>query len=102
MLACVSNPDRVIAAPLIKDAGNDAIPAGDVENAVVRGMLLAYDTEKRLQQQGFSKDFTLDLWLVEAGPTYYDETIAGVKRAVAQAADAVKHRDLTSYSSKSK
>ncbi|MDB5385210.1 MAG: leucyl aminopeptidase [Planctomycetaceae bacterium] len=93
---------KVAFAPLIKDAGNNKLPAGEVENAVVRGMLLAYDTEKRLQIQGFAKEYTLDLWLVEAGPTYYDETIVGVKKAVEQANEAVKKRDPKSYSTKSK
>lgn len=93
---------RVAFAPLIKDAGNDKFPVGDVENAVVRGMLMAYDTEKRLQKQGFARDFSLSLWLVEAGPTYYDETIAGVKKAVDQASASVKDRCPTAYSTKSK
>lgn len=93
---------RVAFAPLIKDAGNDKFPAGDVENAVVRGMLMAYDTEKRLQKQGFARDFSLSLWLVEAGPTYYDETIAGVKKAIVQASAAVKDRSPNAYSTKSK
>ena len=65
-------------------------------------MILAYDTEKRLQKQGFAKDYTLTLWLVEAGPTYYDETIAGVKEAVTQATASVKERDHKAYSTKSK
>lgn len=41
---------RVAFAPLIRDQGNTKIGTGDVETAVVRGMLLAYDTEKRLQK----------------------------------------------------
>ncbi len=92
---------QVAIAPMIKDAGNDAIPAGDVEQAVTRGMLLAYDTEKRLQKQGFASDYTLNSWIVEAGPTYYDETIAGVRDAIAQAAEIVKLRDPKPYSTKS-
>src|SRR5229473_67403 len=37
---------RVAFAPLIRDQGNKKVGTGDVETAVVRGMLLAYDTEK--------------------------------------------------------
>src|SRR5437867_12170821 len=58
---------RVAFAPLIRDQGNTKLGTGDVETAVVRGMLLAYDTEKRLQKEGLSKEFTLDDWNVEAG-----------------------------------
>src|SRR6516165_10955394 len=47
---------RVGFAPLIRDQGNTKIGTGDVEMAVVRGMLLAYDTQKRLQKEGLSKD----------------------------------------------
>jgi hypothetical protein len=87
----------VAFAPLIKDAGNSTLPAGDVETAVVRGVLLAYDTERRLQTQGFTKPYTLSSWEVEAGPTYFDETVAGVKKAITQSAEAQKKRNATPY-----
>jgi hypothetical protein len=89
---------RVAFAPLIKDAGNNTLPAGDVETAVVRGVLLAYDTEKRLQNQGFTKPFSLESWEVEAGPTYYDETNLGVKKAIVQAKEAQIKRIPVPYS----
>ena len=83
---------RVAFAPLIRDQGNAKLGTGEVETAVVRGMLLAYDTDKRLQKEGLSKDFTLDEWNVEAGPTYFDETVTGVQKAIAEAGKAIKHR----------
>jgi Cytosol aminopeptidase family, N-terminal domain len=89
-------------APLIRDQGNDKIGTGDVATAVVRGVLLAYDTERRLQKQGFAKPYTLEQWVEEAGPAYYDETIAAVKKAVAQARDSVDAREPKPYSSISK
>src|SRR3954468_4226399 len=73
---------RVAFAPLIRDQGNEKFKTGDVETAVTRGVLLGYDTERRLQKQGFAKAFTLEEWVVEAGPTYYDETVAGVRTAI--------------------
>src|SRR6516162_7990034 len=51
---------RVAFAPLIRDQGNSKLPTGEVETAVVRGMLLGYDTEKRLQKEGLSKEFNLE------------------------------------------
>src|SRR4051794_33531904 len=51
---------RVAFAPLIRDQGNSKFPAGDVALAVVRGMLLAYDTEVRLQKEGLAKSFALE------------------------------------------
>jgi hypothetical protein len=83
---------RVAFAPLIRDQGNSKFGTRDVETAVVRGMLLAYDTEKRLQKEGLSKDFTLDQWSVEAGPIYFDETVTGVQKAIEEAGKAIKDR----------
>ncbi|MBA4068160.1 MAG: peptidase M17 [Isosphaera sp.] len=93
---------KVAFAPLIRDQGNDVFKTGDIETAVVRGMLLAYDTERRLQEQGLAKEYKLEEWRVEAGPTYFDETVAGVKKAIDQAQTAVKARDSKPYSSKNK
>jgi hypothetical protein len=90
---------RVAFAPLIRDQGNSKFGTGDVGAAVVRGMLLAYDTEKRLQKEGLGRPFTLEEWWVEAGPTYFDETVAGVKKASAEAADLIKARESKPYAS---
>src|SRR5438552_12706040 len=83
---------RVAFAPLIRDQGNTKLGTGDVETAVVRGMLLAYDTEKRLQKEGLGKEFTLDEWNVEAGPKYFDETVNGVQKAIEEAGKKIKDR----------
>jgi hypothetical protein len=83
---------RVGFAPLIRDQGNTKFGTGDVEAAVVRGMLLAYDTDRRLQKEGLSKDFTLEQWNVEAGPTFFDETVTGVQKAIEEADKAIKDR----------
>lgn len=76
---------NVAFAPLLRDQGNTAFDVGAVETAVVRGMLLAYDTERRLQDEGLSSNYKLAEWWVEAGPAYFDETVVGVRKAVAQA-----------------
>jgi hypothetical protein len=89
---------RVAFAPLIRDQGNSKLGTGAVETAVVRGMLLAYDTEKRLQKEGLSTAYTLDQWNVEAGPMYSDETVAGVQKAIEQANKAIKDRSTEPYS----
>jgi hypothetical protein len=88
---------KVAFAPLLRDQGNSAFGVGAVETAVVRGMLLAYDTELRLQEEGLSKDYKLTDWCVEAGPAYFDETVTGVRDAVSQAAAAVAKRPASKY-----
>ncbi len=88
---------RIAFAPLIRDQGNSKLPTGDVEIAIVQAMLLAYDTEKHLQREGFAQPFTLDEWIVEAGATYFDETSASAEKAIQQAAAALKKRSAASY-----
>ncbi len=84
--------NHVAFAPLIRDQGNSKFGTGEVETAVVRGMLLAYDTERRLQKAGFSKEFALEAWNVEAGPTYFDETVAGIRKAIDEANKSIESR----------
>jgi hypothetical protein len=88
---------KVAFAPLIRDQGNDKFGTGDVETSVVRGMLLAYDTEKRLQREGLAKEYKLAEWWVEAGPAFFDETVAGVKKAVKQADELIAKRSNGKY-----
>src|SRR5260221_207201 len=83
---------KVAFAPLIRDQGNSKFGTGDVAGAVLRGVLLAYDTEKRLQKEGLAKPFTLDDWSAEAGPTYFEETAAAAKTAVKEAEAAIAGR----------
>jgi hypothetical protein len=90
---------RVGFAPLIRDQGNTKIGTGEVARAVVRGMLLAYDTDRRLQKEGLAKSFALDEWWVEAGPAYFDETVTGVQKASAEATDLIKARESKPYTS---
>jgi hypothetical protein len=88
---------RVAYAPLIRDQGNSKFGTGDVATAVVRGMLSAYDTDRRLRKEGLAKPFALDEWWVEAGSAYFDETVAGVKKASAEATDLIKARESKPY-----
>src|SRR5262245_34510552 len=90
---------RVAFAPLIRDQGNSKFATGDVGTAVVRGMLLAYDTERRLQKEGLAREFTLEQWNVEAGPAFFDETVAGVQKGIEQAKAAAARRSSDPYAS---
>ncbi len=90
---------KVAFAPLIRDQGNTAIPAGDVEVAVLKGMLLANDTQIRLQNQGLANKFVLQDWNVEAGPTFFDETVEGVKKAIEEANGIIAERSSSPYQS---
>jgi hypothetical protein len=90
---------RVAYAPLIRDQGNSKFGTGDVAAAVLRGVLLAYDTEKRLQKEGLAKAFTLEQWNVEAGAAYFDDTVAGVQKGIEAAQAAAAKRPAEPYAS---
>jgi hypothetical protein len=88
---------RVAFAPLIRDQGNSKFGAGDVAAVVVRGMLLARDTESRLQKEGLAKAQTIEEWVCEAGPKYFDETVSGVRKAMKEADSAITARPPAPY-----
>ena len=88
---------KVAFAPLLRDQGNYTLGVGPVEIAVVRGMLLAYETERQLQAEGLSPKYDLTEWWVEAGPAYFDETVSGVREAVSQAKAVIAKRPATKY-----
>jgi hypothetical protein len=85
-------------APLIRDQGNDRLPAGDVETSLIRGLLLARDTDQRMQKEGLAKKYGLTTWVVEAGPAFYKDTIAGVHQGIKTADVMIKARSRESYS----
>jgi hypothetical protein len=88
---------RVAFAPLIRDQGSTRFGTGDVANAVVRGVLLARDTESRLQKQGLAQAYTIEEWVSEAGPKYFDETVSAVARAAEEAEASIASRPSTPY-----
>ncbi|HEY7311259.1 MAG TPA: M17 family peptidase N-terminal domain-containing protein [Gemmataceae bacterium] len=94
--------NRVAFAPLIRDQGNAKFGTGDVATAVVRGMLLAYDTEKRLQKEGLGKDFTLEQWNVEAGPAFFEDTVKGVQKGIEEARATDAKRPSGPYGNRNK
>lgn len=65
-------------------------------------MLLAYDTDRRMQQEKLARAYTLSEWWVEAGPAYFDETETGVKAAAADATERIKARGAKAYSAEQK
>ncbi|QEH34503.1 hypothetical protein OJF2_30430 [Aquisphaera giovannonii] len=89
--------ERVAFAPLLRDQGNAALAVGDVEAAVLRGVLLANDTQKRLDKEGLATEHALHEWVVEAGPAYFDETVAGVQRGIDEARKSAGERPAGPY-----
>lgn len=78
---------KVAFAPLARDQGSTRLAAGDAAVSIVRAVVLAYDTELRLQRDGLAAKHALTEWVQEAGPKYFDETVAGTERAVKEATE---------------
>ena len=93
---------RVAYAPLIRDQGDSKLGTGDVADAFVRGLLLAYDTDQRLQKEGLTKTFHLEQWNIEAGSAYFDDTTAGVQKGIEEARTAAAKRPAEPYAAGAK
>src|SRR5262245_29989583 len=93
---------RVAFAPLLRDQGNDKLPTGDVGRYVVRGLLLARDTDARLQKEGLAGKFALKVWIAEAGPALCRAAMTGVKQGVEEANATAKKRRTDPFINPSK
>ena len=68
----------------------------------MKGIILAYDTEMRLQKQGLSPQFKIKEYILESGPQFFEETVAGVARGVEEATAEIARRESAPYSSNKK
>ncbi len=87
----------VAFAPVIRDQGNSELDVGDVDRAVVEHVLLAFDTEKRLQAEGVADRFAIREWVIEAGPAFVDGAIDAVGKGVEAASAEVRSRSRDPY-----
>ena len=93
--AMLMNASTVSFAAGLQDQNVKKLDVGDVAGAVVTGVILAYDTEKRLQSRGLLPPHNLDEWVVEAGPPFFKRSVEGVDEAVKKAnADIAARKPL--------
>jgi len=90
----------VAFAAAIRDQGVATLDAGEVAGAVIHNVVLAYDTEKRLQKERLAPEFSIKEWVYEAGPAYFKSTVEHVEAAVAAADAEVGRREAAPYSHK--
>jgi len=93
---------HVAWAPVIRDEGNSAIDVGAGDRAFAEQMLSAYDTEKRLQAQGLAPKFSIETFVIEAGPAFFDSAVKQVGKGIASITADLAQRDTTPYASASK
>jgi hypothetical protein len=88
---------HVSFAPLLRDQNNATLDVGAVTKAVMQNVMLAYDTEKRLQKQGLAQPFTIREWVCEAGAAFYTESISQVKQAIELTNNQIVSRTSAPY-----
>jgi len=91
---------QVAFAPVIRDQGNSKIDVGEGDRAVIENVILAYDTEKRMQEQKLAPAFDLKLWTIEAGPSYFDSAVKEVQAGITSASAEAKKRETAVYGAK--
>jgi hypothetical protein len=93
---------HVAWAPVIRDEGNAAIDVGQGDRVFVQEMLSAYDTEKRLQEQGLAEKFSIQEVVVEAGPSFFDGAVKQVGEGIDSIMVELGERNATPYVSAGK
>ncbi|HEV8293340.1 MAG TPA: M17 family peptidase N-terminal domain-containing protein [Tepidisphaeraceae bacterium] len=88
---------HVSFAPTLRDQGSSRIDVGEGDAAVAGQVVLAYDTQMRLAEQGLAPKMQITDFIIEAGPKYFDGAAQKVRAAVAVAADQVKARSGDRY-----
>ena len=93
---------HVAWAPVIRDEGSTTIDVGEGDRAFAEELLAAYDTEKRLQEQGLAPKFSIESFVIEAGPSFFDGAVKQVGQGIDSVTAELAKRDATSYASNSK
>jgi Cytosol aminopeptidase family, N-terminal domain len=88
---------HVAWAPVIRDEGNTAIDVGEGDRAFIEQLISAYDTEKRLQEQGLAPAFSIEDVVIEAGPTYFESAAKQVEEGIESKAAELGQRSAAPY-----
>jgi hypothetical protein len=84
---------HVSFAPTLRDQVSTRIEVGEGDAAFIDGWIAAYDTEKRLQQQGLSAASDVNTLVIEAGPRYFDRASEHARQATQAAATKLNVRE---------
>lgn len=93
---------HVSFAPVLRDQGNDKLDVGQCDRNVEEGLILAYDTEKRLQAQGLADSFDVQDWTIEAGPTFFAGVAAQLPVGIKNCSEQIALREKASYTTAKK
>jgi hypothetical protein len=88
---------HVSFAPTLRDQGSNRIDVGDGDAAFTTGWVLAYDTEKKLQNESLSPSFDVSSLTIEAGPKFFAAAASKVTTAVQTGTATIQSRPSTTY-----
>src|SRR6266704_908390 len=88
---------HVAWAPVIRDEGSTTMDVGEGDRAFAEEMLAAYDTEKRLQAQGLAPKFSIETFVIEAGPAFFDSAVKQVGEGIDSATAELGKRNAAPY-----
>lgn len=75
---------RVSFAPTIRDQGNNTLDVGDGDQAAAEQIAAAYATEKFLQQKGLAPEFSIESWVIDAGPKFFQDASNKVRAGLSK------------------
>lgn len=84
-------------APVLRDQGNNKLDVGQCDRNVEEGVILGYDTEKRLQAQHLAPRFDLEEWTIEAGPAFFADVANQLPVGIETATKEIQSRMTDSY-----
>src|SRR5262249_28416438 len=93
---------HVAWAPVIRDEGNSTIDVGAGDRTFVEQLILAYDTERRLQAQDLGPEFAIESLVIEAGPTYFDGAVVQVGEGISTVTAELARRNAARYATAAK
>jgi hypothetical protein len=88
---------HVSFAPGLRDQGSSRIDVGEGDAAFAGEWVLAYDTDKKMQEQGFAPSADVSWLTIEAGPRYFEGAAAKISDAIQSATEAVQKRNTAPY-----
>ena len=88
---------KVSFSPNVTDGGVKSVPVKDYDETAIEGVLLAYDTEKRLQKEGASPARTLKEFTLEAGHDNVPFAIEAVQTAIVKTKAQIAARPTEPY-----
>jgi hypothetical protein len=88
---------HVAWAPVIRDEGDTTIEVGEGDRSFAEELISAYDTEKRLQNQGLAPKFSIESLVIEAGPAFFDSAVKQVGSGIDSATASLAKRNAAPY-----